>query len=51
MREFEKEYKKDHRKVRQQEQVDGSKDYFRGELPGQYTARRLFGWSDGEYNC
>ena len=34
MREFEEEYRKYHREVRQQEQVDNSRDYFRGGLPG-----------------
>ena len=30
LKEFEEEYKRDHRKVRQQEQVDNRRDYFRG---------------------
>ena len=30
--------------------MDNSKDYCRGGFPGQYTARRLFRWSDGEYD-
>ena len=51
LREFEKEYRRDHREVRQQEQVDDIEDYYRGELPGQYIARKLFGWLYGEYNC
>jgi len=34
LREFEEEYRKYHREVRQQEQVDNSRDYFRGGLPG-----------------
>ena len=51
LREFEEEYNRDNREVRQQEEADNSKDYCRGGLPGWYTARRLFGWSDGEYNC
>ena len=24
--------------------------YKRGELPGRFTARKLFGWSDKRYN-
>jgi len=50
LREFEKEYSRYGRKVRRQEKVEDNKDYWRGEFPGQYAARRLFGWSDGEYN-
>jgi len=26
------------------------RDCWRGELPNRYTARRLFGWSDKEYD-
>jgi len=36
--------------VRRQEGANEEGDYWRGGLPGQYTARRLFGWSDGEYD-
>ena len=50
LREFKEEYSKDSREVRQQEKVENNKDYWRGEFPGRYTARRLFGWSDGEYD-
>ena len=50
LREFEEEYSRDDREVRRQEQVDDSKDYFRGGLLGWYMARRLFRWSDGEYD-
>ena len=31
--------------------MDNSRDYYRGGFPGQYATRRLFRWSDGEYNC
>ena len=31
--------------------MDDSKDYYKGRFPGQYATRRLFGWSDGEYDC
>jgi len=51
LREFEEEYGKDNREVRQQKGVEEDKDYWRGGFPGRYAARRLFGWSDGEYNC
>jgi len=36
--------------VRRQEGTEEDKDYWRGGFPGRYAARRLFGWSDGEYN-
>ena len=48
--EFEEEYSRDNKEVRRQEKVEDSKDYYRGGFPGRYTARRLFGWSDGEYD-
>ena len=48
LREFEKEYGRDDREVRQQEEIEDNKDYWRGGFPGRYAARRLFGWSDGE---
>jgi len=50
VQEFEEKYAKDNREVRQQERTEENKDYWRGGFPGQYAARRLFGWSDGEYN-
>ena len=50
MREFEKEYSKEDKKVRRQEKVENNKDYWRGGFPGWYAARRLFGWSDREYD-
>ena len=31
--------------------MEEDKDYWRGGFPGQYAARRLFGWSDGKYDC
>ena len=34
--------------VRKQEKEEGM--FRRGELPGQFTARKLFGWSDKRYN-
>ena len=39
LREFEKDYSRNNREVRQQEQVDNSKDYYRGGFPGQYATR------------
>ena len=50
LREFEEEYGRDNREVRRQEEVEEDKDYWRGWFPGWYAARRLFGWSDGEYD-
>jgi len=34
--------------VRRQEREEGT--FRRGELPGQFTAKKLFGWSDKRYN-
>jgi len=50
LKELKEEYSRDEREVRQQEKVQDDKGYYRGGFPGRYTARRLFGWSDGEYN-
>jgi len=49
VKEFEREYGRDDREVRQQEKAEDNKDYWREGFPGQYAARRLFGWSNGEY--
>ena len=43
LKEFEEQYSRDSREVRQQEKVEDDKDYWRGGFPGRYTARRLFG--------
>jgi len=50
LKEFEEEYSRDGREIRQQEKVEDNKDYWRGGFPGWYAARRLFRWSDREYN-
>ena len=50
LREFKEEYSRDNREVRRQEEVEEDKDYWRGGFPGRYAIRRLFGWSDGEYD-
>jgi len=50
LKKFEKEYGKDDREVRKQKRIEDEGDYCRGEFPGQYTTRKLFGWSDREYN-
>ena len=48
--EFEKKYEGENWEIRKQEKTEEDRDYWREELPEQYTARKLFGWSDGEYN-
>ena len=50
LREFEEEYRRDNREVRQQEEGEEDKDYWRGGFSGWYATRRLFRWLDGEYN-
>ena len=50
LREFEEEYRRDNCKVRQQEKEEDNREYSRGGFSRQYTARRLYGWSDGEYS-
>ena len=50
LREFEEEYSRDNREVRRQEKVEDDKNYYRGGFPGWHTTRRLFGWSDREYD-
>jgi len=47
---FEEEYGRDNREVRRQEKTEDDKNYWRGGFLGQYTARRLFGWSNREYD-
>ena len=46
--EFEKGYGRDNQEVRKQERVE--EDYWRGGFPGQYAAKKLFGWSDEDYD-
>ena len=41
---YEKKYRRDIENIRQQEREEGT--FRRGELPGQFTAKKLFGWSD-----
>ena len=38
-------------KVRRQEKIDRAeeKDFRRGELPGKFTARMLYGWNNGKF--
>jgi len=46
--EYEREYRRDIEDVRRQKREKGT--FRRGELPGQFTARKLFGWSDKRYD-
>ena len=46
--EYEKEYQRDMEDVRKQEKEEGT--FKKGELPGRFTARKLFGWSDKRYD-
>ena len=46
--EFEKEYRQDMEDVRKQEREEGT--YRKGELPGRFTAKKLFGWTDKRYD-
>ena len=48
--EFEKEYYRDMENVRRQERKENKGIFTRGELPGRFTARKLFGWSDKRYD-
>jgi len=46
--EFEKEYRRDMEDVAQQEHEEET--FQRGELPGRFTARTLYGWSNKRYD-
>ena len=46
--EYKREYRRDMEDIRRQEREEGM--FRRGELPGQFTARKLFGWSDKRYD-
>ena len=37
--------------IRRQEKIDRAEeqDFRRGELPGKFTARMLYGWDDGKF--
>ena len=50
MKEFEEEYGRDDQEVRRQEKEENNRDYWRGELPGRFTARKLYGWNDKRYD-
>jgi len=46
--EFEKEYWRDMEDVARQEHKEGT--FQRGELPGKFIAKMLYGWSDRRYD-
>jgi len=48
IKEFKREYQRDMEDVARQERKEGT--FRRGELPGRFTARKLFGWSDKRYD-
>ena len=50
LREFEEQYEENEQEVRRQEKEEDDREYSRGGFPGRYTARKLYGWSDGEYD-
>jgi len=48
IKEFEREYQRDIEDVAQQEYEEGT--FQRGELPGRFMAKKLYGWSDKQYD-
>ena len=48
IKEFEREYQRDIEDVAQQEYKEGT--FQRGELPGRFMAKKLYGWSDKQYD-
>jgi len=46
--EFEKEYQQDIEDIRRQKREE--RMFRKGELPGRFIAKRLFGWSDKRYD-
>ena len=46
--EYEREYRRDMKDIRRQEKEKGT--FWRGELPGRFMAKRLFGWTDKRYD-
>jgi len=48
IKEFEKEYRRDTEDVARQEREEGT--FQRGELPGKFMAKKLYGWSDKRYD-
>ena len=50
VKEFEREYGKDNREVRKQEREENNREYERGNFPGRFIAKKLFGWNNKRYN-
>ena len=50
VKEFEREYHRDIKEVRRQKRAENKGIFARGELPGRFMARKLFGWLDKKYN-
>ena len=48
IKEFEKEYQQDMEDIAWQEHEEGT--FRRGELPGRFTVKKLFGWLNKRYN-
>jgi len=48
IKEFKKEYQQDIEDIARQECEEGT--FRRGELPGRFTARKLFGWLNKRYD-
>jgi len=48
--EFEKEYERDEREVRQQKKQEEKDDYWRGSFPEKSMVKTLFGWSNKRYD-
>ena len=48
IKEFEKEYQRNMEEINRQEREEGT--FRRGELPGKFMVRKLFGWSDKQYD-
>jgi len=46
--EYKREYRRDIKDVRRQKKEKGT--FWRGELPGRFMARKLFGWLDKRYD-
>jgi len=48
--EFEREYRKDDRKVRRQEKKENNRDYWRRSFPRRFVAKKLYIWNNKRYN-
>jgi len=48
--EFEKEYGKEEREIRKQENYEERNEYWREIFPERFTARKLYGWDDKRYD-